>query len=72
MGLPVMPASESVEIDRSLPPEMVIREIRFLKKHKVTGSNGLSRSVFEDNGAALMLEFTKLMESTWERVGVHR
>lgn len=64
MNLPLMPASETIQVDVSHPSKKeVIRKSGFLKKHKKAGPEGLSPSILETGGEVSTSELTQLLGS---------
>ncbi|THD24217.1 Acyl-CoA:glycerol-3-phosphate acyltransferase [Fasciola hepatica] len=50
----------------------VMWEADYLKRHKASGPDGLSPSLFKDRGEALVSELTKLLWVIWDRERIPR
>lgn len=66
LDLPLMPTSESLQIDTSPPSEMeVIRELGFLERPKAAGPCGVLLSFFKSGGQVLVSELTEFLGLIW-------
>lgn len=55
--LPIMTSSESMQVDTGSSSEMeIIREIRFLKQHRMLGQDGLATSFLNESYDVLTLK----------------
>jgi hypothetical protein len=58
-------AQWSVSTDCPIEAE-IRKEIQFIKRHKAPGSDGLSPTLFQDGGNALIQELMVLFAHIWE------